>query len=131
MAKKRSVGVTVFGILLILCPLFYYLQGVIIFLIKSIPLTSLPSHIIRAYRSNPFVPLLQLAFIICGIGVLQLKEWARNLIVSILAIGLLFSILFFVVLASSPLIKKLSNIIFDGLFLWFFTRPKVKEQFKQ
>lgn len=47
MEKKRSIGVTVIGLLVVLGPIFYYLELMINFLVKSTSLKLFPSRIIQ------------------------------------------------------------------------------------
>lgn len=85
MGKKRSTGILVFGILLII----YFI---------SIGLLILdPDSILDAY-SNPQGIIFYILFIICviiglvcGIKILQLKEWARKCIVIIMLFNIVIA----------------------------------------
>ncbi len=117
MAKKRSIGITIAGILLIIIPLLHYIGNIDLDLI------------VKKITSNPLTLVIQLVMMAGGIGVLQLKEWARKLITyvalcfSVLGVGLIISF------APLPLINKIVLILYS-LFYYFLTRPQVKEQFK-
>ena len=130
MRKRRSFSVTIGGFLLIMFPFISYVKILRMFLIKSWPLISFPKYIIQIYISNPLIPLIQLIGIICGIGVLQLKEWARKLTICFASCGIIISLLAFKFTTSDPLAIYIYSIILFGLFIWFFTRSKIKEQFK-
>lgn len=116
MEKKRSVGVTMLGILIILVGL-----GNLLLLFT------------RGYSSMRIGGILfNMYLIISGISILQLKNWAR---ISILVISSLFALL-----------SIISIVLFlnkDGLLVFlftlvlltcvivplFFTRHNIKEQF--
>lgn len=75
--------------------------------------------------------------VVIGVGLLKLDKWARfgaMLLFSIFIIGLLSRLAFLSV--SNPLslgfslIPLLFVVIFCGLFIFYFTRPYIKEQFK-
>ena len=126
MEKRRSVGITIAGILIILFSLSFYLEGVIYCVSKSMPL----SFILQRIITNPLIPILQVVNIICAIGILLLKDWARRTFIFLCMVGLVLGIGALIFLMPIPLYNKMSLIIFDGAFLWFFTRPKVKGQFE-
>lgn len=128
--KKRLLSVIVFGILLILLPVFYWLQGVMIFLAEGISLKLLPKYIMQNYLSNFVVPLLHAISVICGIGILKLKEWARKLTTYIALTLLTLGIGILALAFPYPLLFKIQLIAISGLSYWFLTRPNVKEQFK-
>ncbi len=127
MEKKRSVGVTVVGVLFIIFPVSnIFLAGIL------------------GYYYTPLQYLFRGFFVlypvITGIGILLLKEWARKLAIIFAILTTILAI--FVCLAKSfinpeiffknvyDLIANISMIIIGSLLLYFFTRPKVKEQFK-
>jgi len=136
MEKKRSKGVTVFGILLICSPLIISLVAVILLLtFTSIPLKFFLKATIKTWMSNYSI-LIFLAKIFLGVGVLKLKEWARKLVIVFAGVGL-FGLLINCYIKSDiiftdnlTLVIMLLSFIEVSLFLYFFTRPKVKEQFK-
>ena len=76
------------------------------------------------------MPLVQIAIIFIGINILRLKAWARKTLVCFSLIGFIGGVVSIIFLAPLPLGSKTSLVIFDGLYLYFFTRPKVKEQFR-
>ena len=132
MEKKRSVGVAVFGYLGIILGIFSLITG--IFSGAKSPHYSggIPSGLVMIFLS---------------INLLRLRNWSRILLLIlnclefiILTIGSLF-VLFFI---SWEYLKTLEPqfpifalifftcflIIYNLSFLIYFTRPKVKEQFK-
>ncbi|MCX5701293.1 MAG: hypothetical protein NTZ63_07120 [Candidatus Omnitrophica bacterium] len=130
MDKKRSVGVAVFGCLLIFFP---FSQEVIVsvnFLVNSYSLKLFIPHHIKTWISYPLFPVSQIVYIVTGIGILRVKEWARLLAV-ILGFGGIFTNLIFLTQPPISLFVKLYIIIIHILLVYFFTRSKVKVQFKQ
>ena len=129
MNKIKSM-VTILGILMLMFSLFHYFYMLLEFIKSSIPLSLLPKNIFIEFLHNPLIVLSRIVFIICGIGVLQTKEWARKLTIYLSSLGLLLSIFFIPFMKNIPIWAKLINIIFYGLCYIFFISPKVKEQFK-
>ena len=128
MENKRSLGVTLFGIYFIFSALFGFIGSY---------LTIKIYHWIAYYNFIIFIVLLFLA-----INILQLKEWSRKGII-IYQIFTLLAGVFVIIPASSELLSHTrmaksgpfnyqSVIVIVGtlIIIYFFTRPKVKEQFK-
>jgi hypothetical protein len=117
MEKKRSVGVTIFSIL-------YLVVGVLFVLI---------------------MPLFSLLYIIAGIGLLLLKPFARYLAVATSILGIVVG-----TIRGAQMLQSITKVSAGSIFInslpllftllltylfhlgviFFFTRPKVKEQFK-
>jgi hypothetical protein len=82
-----------------------------------------------------FIPLtLAISiFTFLGIGVLKLRHWARiaNIIVFsiLLAVGLPF-IIFLLFANNSDYLWFITLVVISSGEIWFFTRSKIKEQFK-
>ena len=68
-------------------------------------------------------------FLSSGIGVIKFKEWSRKLLFCLLGLRIIYGSL---ICASYNIFHvHLLVMILTGLFLfYYFTRPKVKEQFK-
>jgi len=137
MEKKRSRGVIILGVCLLIC----VIPGLAAAFIGAIS-GSVPGSILLDIAMRIPVILSPIIFLLTGIGVLMLKNWARLLvlflspILSYVAIGF-GSILVEVFLPTSKLSAKvISAIIIPGMIimflciLYYLTRPKVKEQFK-
>lgn len=119
MEKKRSVGVIIFGLLFIIC--------------------TLPNILIRFIRlgsiSLPYL-ITPLISVVTGIGILLLKEWGRKLaLISAIVVVVVSSAMFFI--NPEIIFKNTHNLLINiylltyfGLVWYFFTRYKVKEQFK-
>jgi hypothetical protein len=118
MGKQRSAGVTFWGIFIIINALL----SIIVYFLKSPILL----------KDSLITITLNALYIVCATGALLLKEWARKTTVVICtfftAVGLLGLIFF---------MKSLIMVLFIGYILAisigeliFFTRPKVKEQFR-
>ncbi|MGD0336517.1 MAG: hypothetical protein ABSB18_05390 [Candidatus Omnitrophota bacterium] len=135
MEDKRSKGITNFGMFIIICAL-----------------SSLFSRLIES-RLTIYPAILAILLLILGIYILKLKEWARKAIIyySIYSIISVFFIMVAYKLGlplrgsdlrditatyQTPVMKivVISVLIITNLLslliIYFFTRPKVKEQFK-
>ena len=118
--NKRHVGVTVFGLLLIIFPISNFLLSVFYY----------------NYALQPLQYLFILFSIITGVGVLLLQELARKAVIVFAGLMILVSLAMFfinpeVIFKNNiNLIVNLYMFIFGGLLLYFFTRSKVKGQFK-
>jgi len=153
MEKKRSVGVRVFGILLILSSLYKSLGFMHqnFYNIFKILMQPLPDGIIlvRFY----FGAILQLIAIIAGIGVIFFKNIFRKLVLffgSFVLYSYIFEMPVFGFRNLPKLIEQkvvhtgiaestiwammiipwLLDFCFAVVILYFFTRPEIKEQFK-
>lgn len=132
MREKRSIGVTVLGIVSIILgllglrmPVYYILHGF------EYSLSNL------LWISFPIV--LAIALFVCGVAMFQLKHWAPKLFLSLMAV-----VLFYIsyILAVVSLVHPLGPLLIASVVIWllisllpisllffYFTRPKVKEQF--
>lgn len=144
--KKRSVGVTIVGIIAIIYGINHC--------IFSLPLVPMFSSSIRQGHFYQFplivLYLMPLIYIVVGINILRLKNWARILGIYAALLTIILSLWqsmgtaggflrFFVNLGkeSHSDIFPNSELFFTSyftipalLFLLFLIRPKVKEQFK-
>ncbi len=133
--KKRSVGITAFAYLFIIVAVWAILRGL----------------------TSPKTLLVGLMLLICGIGIFKRLPWARKLTIWTAALQIFFGLItltwiiilpkVFKQVASSEGLRPPSGKVisqFQGIMLillliaiaiqlgviYFFTRPKVKEQFK-
>lgn len=145
MKKKRSVGVTVFGVV-----------GIAIGLWIIIGFAMLSSFATGIYTTSScvdllvqfFYAILALGFTVCGASILTLRHWARILFLSFMGVYSLLGLvpLYFVTVINAAYGGGIIHIgplmFFLGVYLVvfglptvlsfiFFTRPKVKEQFKK
>lgn len=128
MEKKRSKGITIFGwiyILFSVCGLMTLIAGIL----EGQGILYIFAMLVEI-----------ILFLAIGIGLLKLKEWARKFVVySNIIVILLFisrTIWLYVVSPESPLFPIGIMAIFTAvpillLIIYFFTRPKVREQFKK
>ena len=115
MEKKRSFGVIVFGILLILIGVR---NLVFLWFFKNL-------H----WVEKIFQSLLIVFFnCYCGINILLLKSWARTIFIFMSILLIPLSILGYIFFPFN--IWILLNVPFSLAIIYFFTRPKVKEQFE-
>jgi len=117
MKKKRSVGVTVFAYLNIatgILGIFAFISGIKIIMLGA--------------------PLL----IIIGVGLLKLREWARKLEILTTILSYFFRWIVVFVISKDLLtsirymfqFKQVISLLAVVIIIYFFTRPKVKEQFE-
>lgn len=154
MEKKRSVGVTIFG----WCEIIIGAIGTLFFATTLLVLLSVlqkggeemmgvTAAIVMLFFTVPS-PLLLLA----GIGILKLKSWGRKINLIGVPVSVLLLITFLLVgeiqrinsyVKYKPGISPFSNsgtiylsivisflLFFTSLIVYYFTRSKVKEQFK-
>ncbi len=131
MEKKRSVGVTIFGLLIVaggIIALLYNFN----FLRKMPVLEGVTSSSLKAFAITCNVLLF--SSLIYGIGVLLLKGWARAMLIIInIAVLIVYPSSIFILKIPYVYLNKIAVAISLGFplaLLYFFTRPKVREQFK-
>lgn len=110
---KRSIGITILAWLDILTAAGFFCAGLI--LIKDVPLIV-----------NILFIIIGTIFMVVGIGLLQLKRWARIICLVLAWIGIADVVW--------SLITKLPKIyiripLFEIITIWFFNKESVKEQF--
>jgi len=148
MEKKRSKGVTIFA--------WFYISGSFIsiysILILKSKLTSyqethfiLPDSYYYVVQGHSII--FAIAGLIIGIGLLKLLKWARLLSIIIIIADFICSIIFYLLYTQPYIISysiktnrpvvifyllfvNIINLLYTGMVIYFFTRPKVKEQFK-
>ncbi len=134
MERKRSIGVTIFGWILIFFPVTLYIIPLVHILIKGNPLEIFFYYVWMVFAGSPLYFLTNLGYIIFGIGVLQLKKWAGIYVIYFILFGFLYIMIYPRLHPYSTysyhVLAKAYFIIIHSLFIWFFTRPKVNEQFK-
>ena len=131
MEKKRSIGITLFSI--------YF----IIISVGSLILIQLkPSWFISLHRY--YYVICDIALLILTVYILQLKEWARRGVIYFQILNVVLNLIFIVQQGMLPekypvatglrVLVFISPIIALGVgafvIIYFFTRPKIKEQFK-
>ena len=126
MEKGRSIWLTLAGILFIAWPLFYFVRVILI----SLNLTGNIFFSLLPDIPNPAFFFQKLLFIICGAGILMLKKWARILALLISLFGIVIWIIAIVFKSPVPMASKMAHLIFYVLLGYFFSLPKIKEQFK-
>ncbi|MFC1590258.1 hypothetical protein ACFL42_02050 [Candidatus Omnitrophota bacterium] len=134
--KKRSIGVTIFGVLLVLAAVFIVINSTLTFL------TLLEGEFyIEDIIAEDFivVPIEIAALVILAVGIFKLKNWARIICLSLAWVGglsfLFMGLSFGVALSSEPDNVVMSKVILSaaailGPVIFFLTRPEVKDQFR-
>ena len=143
MEKKRSKGVTILGWLNIIVSfyIYHYAKTLLIrerFFEKLEILQSVNiNHTSLSYTTvNIAGVILCVIVFIAGILVLRLKEIGRKLAIYSCIAGLLvamFELIYLLVQRSNPVIVLFVLVLLilpAGIYIYFLTRPKVKEQFK-
>ena len=138
MENKRSIGVTAFGIIFII-------QSASVLIKDCIKFNASDWMVYYGFISSVILLIL-------AINILQLKEWSRKGIIYFQIFVTAISVLLFMLYASKLYVPNMivrgKNIPLEGKTLWifgginmifvaiatfvviyFFTRPKVKEQF--
>lgn len=127
--RKRSLGVTIFG-------WYFIVSGVSYFIILPILIFSkIPTEkllfIFHETDTGPYGSLFSIGMIFLGNGLLDLQEVARKLTIWFCGFGIFLAIIGFLIDAKkfNPANNIASLIVIVSAF-YFFTRQKVKEQFK-
>jgi len=135
MEKKRSKGITILGICLLLCAVPALFAALIGMVSQSYAkgVTEVVIDIIMRilFISSP------LTFISAGVGMLNLKNWARIMVMFIFPIPSFIAISIsgsFLNVIMPPdivsLMTLLGTAVMSLAIIFYLTRPKVKEQFK-
>lgn len=148
--KKRSVGVTVLGVVILLYS-FFNLVHDINFLLFVLIKRPCGSHCVSFFSPRFLLAhseiLVLLCFFIASIGILRVKKWGRILVLYTSILLLLYNIkhfrmCFYMLNETNVWFLRLLLILFivivfgallfalPVLSLYFFTRSKVKEQFR-
>ncbi len=146
MEKKRSGGITALGSIIILYGLFlffaslgdYWLDN---FSTSSISINKLLNILPPAIWAYKLAFLSGAISILAGIGLMRIKPWGRMFtlyaLVPLLVIVITYYDLPMAIRFSQqrpysqlPFLPHIMRISFGILLLFYFTRPKVKEQFK-
>ena len=127
MEKKKSIGITIIGAVLIVWPSLYLLK---------IPITLLNLDRFYLLSMLPNIPkpifiIQKVLYIICGIGILRLAKLARILVVYISLFGIVMWIAAIFLKTPPVLLNKIIHIVVYMSLCWFLSRPKIKEQFKK
>ncbi len=128
MKNKWEIGIKIFGCFTIISPFSFWIGSL---LFSSMPLTKLPQFIINHYTTKPLSLVALLAPIILGLGILRLRKWALKWIFILNWIGAVLGIISLFLPMKYPMMSKIWLIIISVLYVWFFTRPQVKEQFNK
>jgi len=141
MEKKRSIGVTIFGISLLYFPLMQVIKFIKVcqYSSKLQGILVKPSFSKIAYKS-PLMTLL--FFVIVSVlvfGILSFKKWAYYMLIVIASLAVIQNVydLFIklnyirngVRVKPTLLIEAAILLIYFATMIYYFTRSKVKEQF--
>ena len=143
MEKKRSVGIMICGVIMLFYSLYLLRNSTMAFFnFKNLPLFYRVRMVMRPVCLITLLP--GLIYLIASVGILRMKNWSRLLIIyfSILLLLLIFYVAISIIpgiirrdfegpaaIGLLPLVLIIP-LLPSLLFLIFFTRPKVKEQFK-
>ena len=146
MKKKRSVGTIIFPIFLLLFGVVTTIFMVLFTVAFLIPESQFSIKILANINIDKMhqefwtvslheipICLAYMFFGICafvaGIGILKLQDWGPKLFMLLVTADILENIANSIILKQS-LLPEIPWIIFGCIVLFYFTRPKVKEQFK-
>ncbi len=128
MKKKRSIGVLVSAIIVFIMSIYHLCSGIILFALLE-EMVGVEVTLGGRISASWYYFVIALPLIISGIGLLKLKRWAP--IVTVLAyIVQIQQFLPFCLYDFSDIFPFSIYIIVLVFLIWFFTRPKVKEQFR-
>lgn len=134
---KRTRNITIFGIVIIVLAIAI----TILFILMHLhPRTS------KTYTGGDwFLRILPILYLVCGVGILKLKNWARRGIIILAMVYLILlipamGIILYVMLKSHkfPSFVTLGItsgiilfLVYNGLIVWFFNQDPVKKQFQR
>lgn len=127
MEQKRSRGVAIAGWILIAFAAVKLSDVVIeiggaVFYPHDFTLENIPGTFFKA--------IFGVFHLFVGLEILYLKSWARKAVLFLSTLGLVMGIFLIVSFARISLEWKIIGLLFSGSYLYYFTRPKIKEQFK-
>ena len=135
MEKKRTIGITIFGILGIIWGILSTF-GIATALVKYYStMSKFPSDFGFPLGKSIVLPLsFLLAFgiisLVAGIGILKLRPWGHQCFVAIGSLLIFLTALNFLVYGFFlGKYRILINIILGGIILWFFNRNKIRAAF--
>ncbi|MFA5007610.1 MAG: hypothetical protein WC546_00050 [Candidatus Omnitrophota bacterium] len=102
MAKKRSIGVTIFGWWYAVGGVFGLLGIPVILAMRALPFPPYNNpFFVKQFMGTLYVLysfVVSSASITAGIGIIKLKPWARKLVIILCATGILYSIYFAIIM---------------------------------
>ncbi|MCU0652321.1 MAG: hypothetical protein MUC39_05205 [Candidatus Omnitrophica bacterium] len=135
MERKSLIGVTLCGIFSIFMSIFsiYAFFKMLRGYKLIIEMNFMPNWMV--YYGIAILPIVAVLLMISGIGILKNKSWGRKILLYISIYNLLAKIILLClgITQKTPAGKPLGLAISFGVYLliiYYFTRPKVKEQFK-
>lgn len=129
---KRTRNITVFAVITIALAIALTILFILMYLHPR------PSKTYTRY--DWFLRILPILYLVCGVGILKLKNWARCGVIILAAISLAFFVPCLILILpgasiSLPSLIVLTVLFFliigNGLILWFFNRTSIKEQFQK
>ncbi len=132
--KKRSIGVTISATIAIVFGAFSLSQYLVASQswLKDLLHGNLPENV---SLMTIFVSTLAIAYIVCGIGALRLKRWAREFLIFFMVVGIFYYISGIFTPACAPVIVLVflltPFILVHALVIYLLTRPKVKAKFAE
>jgi len=126
MEKRRPIGVTIFTLLVLAF-------GVITTYFAIIGMRLFPSGLFKNLSALKLVWILLpfgILYIASGIGISFLKQWGRKTLLITSPFILIIYIFLIIVKGIDIRFMTILYVLMPILFLYYFTRLKVKEQFK-
>jgi hypothetical protein len=128
--KKWIIAIKYVGFFLILCPLRYFVYAILTVPLFHRSWTKIPHLLLSYYKHMPDILMLQLLGLILGMGVLTFRRWALWCVLILFWFGLVFGIMSLSLPSKESMTPWIWISFISIFYLWFFTYPKVKEQFK-
>jgi hypothetical protein len=127
--RKRPLGVTICGWYLIVDGVSYFL--VLLILLASKMPTEKMLFIFNSMSPSLYDPLIAVGMIFLGKGLLNLREWARKVIVWLSGFTILLAFIGFLFgVEEVGLVGAIFSLIIAFIIFNYFVSQKVKEQFK-
>ena len=131
----RPVGVTIIAVLTWIRGAFYVVIGLMLLVVGHLSariMSAMSDHFFqtlfsRAGKALGFGALLiALAYIVVGLGLWQLKNWARTVTIVLVSLWLVFGL---IGLLHSPTPWHIVRVLIDGAIVVYLALPDVKRLF--
>ena len=138
MQKKRSVGVTMVALIMLIISIFYITGNSFLLTVcfmpedvKALFLSEVQTPEKQIFQRSMKLLIEYLILFVLGIGVLKLNNLMRKITIFYSAFGLVALVLAVILFKKAYSIPQtIIYILFNSFLIFFFTRTKVKEMFQ-